>query len=87
MSKKNNLSETTLENKLNNDFVLAGLCQCIKDYDIPLFKKILNEYIGLSKVDFAKKAGISKRTLFQILSSDGNPTIDKVGKLLKAINT
>lgn len=85
MSKNN--SEVNFANKLNNDFVLAVLFQCIKDYDIPLFKEILNEHIGMSKEDFAKKAGISRRTLYQILSPKGNPTLDKVGQLLKAINT
>ena len=47
------------------------------------FKEILRAYLELvNKEEFAKKAGIPRRTLFRMLSKNGNPTLKNISKII-----
>ncbi len=64
-------------------FISEALWECLVENDIETFKEILNMHLELvNKEAFAKNAGISKRTLFRMLSPEGNPTLDNLGKII-----
>ena len=47
------------------------------------FKELLRVYLELeNKEKFAKEVGIPKRTLFRILSENGNPTLNNISKII-----
>jgi len=67
-------------------FVLNALMEALKDGDSISFKEILSAYLEVTnKEEFSKRAQIPKRTLFRILSPEGNPTLDNVAKLVHAL--
>ncbi|MEI8347982.1 MAG: hypothetical protein WCG27_10985 [Pseudomonadota bacterium] len=62
------------------------LAECLLDGDIDSFKEVLGAYISThNKVAMAKKLKMSRATLYNMLSPEGNPTIDNIAKLLSAI--
>ena len=66
--------------------VAQSLWECIVENDIDAFKEILEGHLRVrNKENLAKKAGISKRTLFRMLSPSGNPTLENVAKLIHQI--
>jgi len=66
--------------------VLRALQDCLEQGDAGAFKEILGAYLEvINKDDFARQAGISRRTLFRMLSPDGNPTLDHLAKVVSAI--
>ena len=70
----------------DKEYVAIGLCECIKDNDVESFKEILRTHLELTnKDDFSKKTGIARRTLFRMLSPEGNPTFENVCKMVHAL--
>ncbi len=68
---------------LNKELVAKALWECLVDNDIDAFKEILRGHLEVSNKDrLAKKTGISKRTLFRMLSPEGNPTLENLGKII-----
>ena len=64
-------------------YVSKALFECLANNDTEGFKDILRTYLELAnKEQFAKKAGIPKRTLFRLLSKDGNPTLKNISKII-----
>lgn len=75
------------ENLKSPQFVFAALMETLKDGDSQSFKEILSAHLEVvNKEEFSKRAHIPKRTLFRILSPEGNPTLDNVAKLVHALN-
>jgi len=68
------------------DFVYKALMDALKEGDSQSFKLILSAHLEvINKEAFSKRAQIPKRTLFRILSPEGNPTLDNVAKLVHAL--
>lgn len=66
--------------------VLKALMECLEQGDSEAFKEVLAAYLEVvSKDEFARKAGIPRRTLFRMISPVGNPTLDHVAKVVSAI--
>jgi DNA-binding phage protein len=66
---------------------VAMLSSVLKDGDTEAFKEILSAYLDTTnKETFSKHAGIPRRTLFRMLSPPGNPTLEHLAKLVKALN-
>lgn len=66
--------------------VLRSLMECLEQGDPEAFKEILGAYLQIINKDaFARRAGISRRSLFRMLSPAGNPTLDHVAKVVAAI--
>ncbi len=66
--------------------VVNALIECMKDGDADSFKVILATYLEIiNKDNFSKQAGLSRRTLYRMLSPDGNPTFSNVVKIVAAI--
>ena len=64
-------------------YVSKALLECLTANDTEGFKEILRAHLELvNKEEFAKKAGVSKRSLFRILSKDGNPTLNNISKII-----
>src|SRR5262245_45307276 len=60
--------------------IAQALWECLVANEIDAFKEILRAHIEVTKKDdLAKKAGISRRTLFRMLSPSGNPTLENLG--------
>lgn len=66
--------------------LVSTLADCLLDGDIDSFKEVLTVYISThNKAQMAKKLKMSRATLYNMLSPEGNPTLDNIAKLLKAI--
>ena len=66
-----------------SEVVAHALWQCLVENDIEAFKEILRSHLEVTnKGDLAKKAGIPRRTLFRMLSPEGNPTLENLGKII-----
>jgi DNA-binding phage protein len=71
---------------LDKEFMALALWMCIIEYDMDSFKEILGAHLDIvNKEKMAKKAGISKRTLFRMISPEGNPTLESVSRIMKQI--
>ncbi len=74
------------EKMKNKDYVSKALWQCLINNDINSFKEILRTHLEIAnKEEFANKSGIPQRTLFRILSPEGNPTLETLGKIIHQI--
>lgn len=67
-------------------YISQALWECLVANDTEGFKDILRAHLELiNKDEFAEAAGISRRTLFRILSEDGNPTLDNISKIIHTL--
>jgi len=67
----------------NKKYISQALWECLVANDTEAFKEILRAHLELiNKDEFAEAAGISRRTLFRILSADGNPTLANISKII-----
>jgi len=67
----------------DKEFIASALWECLVDDDVESFKEILRGFLEFSnKDDLAKRAGIPRRTLFRMLSPEGNPTLANVSKII-----
>lgn len=63
--------------------VSQALWDCLIANDTDTFKEILKVHLELTNKDkFAMEVGVSRRTLFRMLSEEGNPTLDNVSKII-----
>jgi len=70
----------------DKNLIAAALWECLKDDDVESFKELLRHHLELmNKDNLAKKIGISRRTLFRMLSPEGNPTLENVSKIVHAL--
>ena len=54
--------------------------------DLDSFKGILSAFLNVhNKQKIATKMGISRNTLYQMVSPEGNPTIETIFKLMKVL--
>lgn len=67
----------------NRELVAKALWECLVSNDVDAFKEILKSHLEVTnKDDLAEKAGIPRRTLFRMLSPEGNPTLENLGKII-----
>lgn len=65
------------------EVIARALWGCLVENDIEAFKEILRSHLEVvNKNTLAKKAGIPRRTLFRMLSPEGNPTLENLGKII-----
>jgi DNA-binding phage protein len=77
------IAHSSIEMMQNRAFIAEALWQCLVDDDVESFKEILRGHLEFSnKDDLAKRAGIPRRTLFRMLSPEGNPTLANVSKII-----
>lgn len=67
----------------DKEYISQALWDCLVANDTDGFKEILRAHLELiNKDEFAEEAGISRRTLFRMLSDEGNPTLDNISKII-----
>ncbi|MDE0120035.1 MAG: hypothetical protein OXM55_08530 [Bdellovibrionales bacterium] len=72
----------------NKKYVSKALFEYLAANDTEGFKEILRVYLELeNKEQFAREVGIPKRTLFRLLSKDGNPTLSNISKIIYQLNS
>ena len=72
----------------NKKYVSKALFECLAANDTAGFKEILRVYLELeNKEQFAKEVGIPRRTLFRLLSKDGNPTLNNISKIIYQLSS
>lgn len=70
----------------NVGLIYEALMQSLSDGDVEAFKEILGAFLEVTNKDkFAKRAKVPKRTLFRMISPDGNPTLDTIAKVVHAL--
>lgn len=70
----------------DHDAVMQALMECLKLGDADGFKEILSAYLEVvNKATFAKRAGIPERTLFRMLTPEGNPTLENLAKVFSVL--
>lgn len=74
------------ENLRNKKLIAGALWECILTNDIPAFKEILKGHLDAVKRNkLAKETKISKRTIYRMLSPEGNPRFSNVCKLVNKL--
>jgi probable addiction module antidote protein len=70
----------------DKNFVLQALMESLRDGDADAFKEILRAHIDVAnKTQFSEKTKIPERTLYRMVSKEGNPTLDNVAKMVHAL--
>lgn len=63
-----------------------ALWDALQAGDVDAFKEILRTHLELTnKEEIVKETGISRRSLFRMLSDEGNPTLENISKLVSKI--
>lgn len=71
----------------DKDYVAQALIQCLQDGDADAFKEILRSYLDVvNKTKFAAQTHIPERTLYRMVSEDGNPTLDNIARVVHALS-
>jgi probable addiction module antidote protein len=81
------LSDRSASDRLKDKtYIRQALLQCLMDGDAIAFKEILRSYLDvINKTQFSKKTKIPQRTLYRMVSEDGNPTLDNIAKVVHAL--
>ena len=70
----------------DQELLFRALWQCLVEQDIDSFKDILRAHLeAVNKQQLAKKSKTSRRTLYRILSSEGNPTLKSISNVVHAL--
>ena len=70
----------------NKEYISKALWECLVADDPEGFKEILKTHLDLVNKDaFVKRTGISRRTLYRMLSDEGNPTLDNISKIVNKL--
>ena len=65
---------------------IDALTEALTDGDAQAFKEILAAHLEVvQKESFYQEAGLSRRTLYRMLAPDGNPTLENIARVVKAI--
>lgn len=68
--------------------VAETLLQCIKDGDLDAFRDVLVSHLmSVNKSQIAKKAGIGRRTLYDLIDPDKefNPELSTISAVIRAL--
>ena len=59
-----------------------ALLQCLENNDPDAFIEILDAYLGVNRMQVAKKANLSRSTVQLAFSKKGNPSIKTIAKIV-----
>lgn len=66
--------------------VIESLTEALTDGDAQAFKEILAAHLDVvQKESFYQEAGLSRRTLYRMLAPSGNPTLENIARVVRAI--
>lgn len=68
--------------------IKEALMEALFDGDVDAFKDILAAHLGaLDKANLSKASGVSRATVFRMLSHNSNPSLENVAKVLKTLKS
>src|SRR3990167_3033011 len=71
---------------LQRETLSKVLVESLMEGDAEAFKEVLRAFLEANnKSRVAKKMGVSRKTLYNLVSEEGNPTLNNITKLLKAV--
>ncbi len=81
------LTSSSAKTRLKDqELIFNALWQCLIEQDIESFKEILKAHVdAMNKTELAEKSKTSRRTLYRILSTEGNPTLKSISRVLNAL--
>jgi probable addiction module antidote protein len=80
------INHNSAERLRDKRFVAQALIECLQDGDAEAFKEILGAHLDvINKSKFSKKSKIPERTLYRMVSEDGNPTLDNIARVVHAL--
>lgn len=84
---KSGLSSPSSARRLQDqELVFRAFWQCLVEQDIDSFKEILRGHLdAVNKETLAKRSRTSRRTLYRILSPEGNPTLKSISSVIHAL--
>ena len=70
----------------DTQLIIAALLQCLWEGDIRAFKEILRSYYeAINTAATLRKIGLSKRTFYEAISNNGNPSLDTISKIIQGL--
>jgi probable addiction module antidote protein len=70
----------------DKEYISNALWACMVENDTHAFKDILRTHLELvNKDEFAEQIGVSRRTLYRMLSEDGNPSLANISKIVHEV--
>ncbi len=72
----------------NPRLVVDALLDCIKSGDIEAFREVLSSHLmTVNKVQIAKKAGIGRRTLYDLIDhkKEFNPALSTISAVIRSL--
>ena len=68
---------------MDKAFMSRALWESLVMNDVEGFKEILKGYLEfMNKENLVKETGLSRRTLYRMLSSEGNPSLENISKII-----
>ncbi|MGE3757070.1 MAG: hypothetical protein AB7H97_04900 [Pseudobdellovibrionaceae bacterium] len=72
----------------NSQLVIDTLLECIRNGDIESFREVLTAHLmTLNKAGLAKKAGIGRRTLYDLMdpNKEFNPALSTISAVIRSL--
>ncbi len=70
----------------DQELIFRALWECLVEEDIESFKEVLRGHLdAVNKQQLVKRSKTSRRTLYRILSPEGNPTLKSISSVIHAL--
>lgn len=72
----------------NSKLVVDTLLECIRSGDLESFREVLAAHLmTINKVEFVKRAGISRRTLYTLIDprKEFNPELSTISSIIQSL--
>jgi probable addiction module antidote protein len=76
-------SESSAKKTFQNESEVANiLLQCLIENDTETFMEVLDAYLSVNRTKIAKKTKLTRATITQAFSKNGNPTLKTIAKIV-----
>ena len=66
----------------NKNEVAQALLECLIENDTESFMEILDAYLSVNRTKIAQKTNLTRATITQAFSKNGNPTLKTIAKIV-----
>lgn len=86
MNTKNKFKDSLNKQLQNNEFLCEYINNAIEENDLEYLKIALGDITrALGVADIASKTDISRQSIYQMLSEEGNPSVKSLFQILKSL--
>ena len=86
MNTKNKFKDSLYKQLQNNEFLCEYINNAIEENDLEYLKIALGDVTrALGVADIASKTDISRQSIYQMLSKEGNPSVKSLFQILKSL--